>query len=598
MPNNQTQLDDFFGDSLTSGTPEQNDGIREAISRTLTLEKRIRLLPSALSFHERYGVIALAIIAVASIIAIPFSVYNHFTKEIPANGGRVVEGILGEPRLVNPLLAPANDVDRDASALIYSGLYRYDGSGVLVPDFAESMPEITADGLSYSVTIKPETYWHDGLPVTADDVVFTVQTAQNPDYGAPSTVQTAWTGVTIERASDRVVVFRLTKGPYAQFLNNLTLGIIPKHVWQDVRPINFSLSEYNIKPIGSGPFKFKSFTKDELGRITSYKVETWERFYENRPFLDEIELKFFASEDELIGAFNQGDIDSIGYISGANVKQLRFLNRINLESLRMPRYYAMYFNQTRSKALADKNVRLALNEATDRVAIINKTLDGNAFLVNSPMISGILPINTNVRSYVYDQSKAVQVLESSGWKAEVDGVRARGAGNRLEITITTSTWPELASVAELVREQWERIGVRVTVQALPIAQLQQVMKDRSYQVLLFGAFLSLDPDPISFWHSNFREFPGQNLALYNNKTADNLLEEARQTLNPVDRYRLYDEFQRIIIEDIPAVFLYSPHNLYGIDKDIKGFKTSIIATPSERFTNARSWYIDTSRDFR
>ena len=115
---------------------------------------------------------------------------------------------------------------------------------------------------------------------------------------------------------------------------------------------------------------------------------------------------------------------------------------------------------------------------------------------------------------------------------------------------------------------------------------------------LFGAFLSLDPDPISFWHSNFREFPGQNLALYNNKTADNLLEEARQTLNPVDRYRLYDEFQRIIIEDIPAVFLYSPHNLYGIDKDIKGFKTSIIATPSERFTNARSWYIDTSRDYK
>ena len=264
----------------------------------------------------------------------------------------------------------------------------------------------------------------------------------------------------------------------------------------------------------------------------------------------------------------------------------------------MPRYYAMYFNQTQSKALADKNVRLALNDATDRVAIINKTLDGNAFLVNSPMISGILPINTNVRSYVYDQSKAVQVLESSGWKAEVDGIRARGTGNRLEITITTSTWPELASVAELVREQWERIGAKVIVQALPIAQLQQVMKDRSYQVLLFGAFLSLDPDPISFWHSNFREFPGQNLALYNNKTADNLLEEARQTLNPVDRYRLYDEFQRIIIEDIPAVFLYSPHNLYGIDKDIKGFKTSIIATPSERFTNARSWYIDTSRDFR
>jgi peptide/nickel transport system substrate-binding protein len=231
------------------------------------------------------------------------------------------------------------------------------------------------------------------------------------------------------------------------------------------------------------------------------------------------------------------------------------------------------------------------------VSIINKTLDGNAFLINSPMMGGILDINSNVRTFDYDIEQAKSVLKSDGWTLNYDGIQTKGK-EKLELKITTSTWPELASVAQQVKEQWEKLGAKVTVETLPISQLQQVIKDRSYQIMLFGEFLSIDPDPYPYWHSSQRQEPGLNLALYKNDTADKLMEEARATLNPIERMRKYDEFQKVVIEDIPAVFLYSPHYLYGIEKNIKGFDAQLLATPSDRFTGIQDWYINTKRVFK
>ncbi len=156
----------------------------------------------------------------------------------------------------------------------------------------------------------------------------------------------------------------------------------------------------------------------------------------------------------------------------------------------------------------------------------------------------------------------------------------------------------MASVAEQVKEQWEKLGAKVTIETLPISQLQEVIRQRTYQILLFGEILTPDPDPFPLWHSSQREGLGGNLALYNNKTADKLLEEARQTLNPLERAQKYDEFQKVLIEDIPAVFLYSPHYLYGLDADVNGFDTELIAAPSDRFTNVVHWYLETKRQFK
>lgn len=588
-----TQLDDFFG--VQTDLPADRETIKETLARKLSLRSRLRLLPKVLSFRERYFVLFLLLIIIGAIIAMPIAAYTHYTVPVPANGGTITEGVLGEPRKINPLLLQASDADRDISALVYSGLMRYNGQGTLVPDLAISHPEITSDGLTYTVQLRDDARWHDGRPVTSDDIVFTVQTAKNPDFA--SFLLPNWAGVEVEKVSDFVVAFKL-KERYPQFLNNLTMGILPAHLWNDVRPINFPLSELNLKPVGSGPFKFSALKKDKQGRLLAYELVAHKDHHSGRPFLDGLTFRFYGTEDELIQAFNDNDIDSIGFVTASSIPQLKFDRRIVLERLKMPRYFSLFLNQGQSAPLADKNVRLALAHATNRVDIINKVLDGNAFLVDSPLLGGVLDINPNVPSYDFDIDLANRIFDASGWTRDEDGVRSR-QGNRLELTVVTSTWHELVSTAHLIAEQWEAVGAQVTVETIPVNQLNRdVITPRAYEILLFGQVLMLDPDPFTLWHSSQFKPPGGNLALYENQTADRLLDEARQTGNPLERANLYDDFQKVLINDIPAIFLYSPYYLYGRLGSIQGFETDIIALPSERFTNVATWYLKTKRVLR
>lgn len=589
--NDNNQLDDFFG----LKTKEDNDrpGIRETISKKIKSKLKIQLIPKLLSKKERYLVVALILIAVSSIIAIPFTTYFHFTKEAPDYGGNFIEGVIGEPRHVNPLLSQANDTDRDIVSLIYSGLLEYNGEGKIVPDLAQSY-EISSDGLNYTVYLKDDAYWHDGKRVTADDVIFTIQTAQNSDYGSPQRIN--WQGVRVEKVSDLAVVFKL-QTKYAQFLNNLTVKILPKHIWQDIKPINFTLSEFNLKPIGSGPYKFERLKKDGDGGIRSYQLSANKEFYNGRPFINEIEIKFYNSEDEMIDAYNKSETEGLSFISPDNLKRVKFKQRLNLRELRLPRYFATFFNQNKSAVLSDKNVRLALSHAIDKNALLERILGGRGIAVHSPMIGGVLDIPNNIKKYEYAPELSKTILETAGWKKDGAGILSKG-GQKLILKITTSTWPELTEVAKIIKDQWVAVGAQVEIEVLPTPELQQAIKDRNYEALLFGAVLNIDPDPFSLWHSSQKKDPGLNLALYDNKTVDTLLEDARQTLNPLERAKKYDDFQKLVIEDIPAVFLYNPLYVHGQAKKIRGSNGKLISLPSDRFINIEGWYIETKRVWR
>lgn len=584
--NDNNQLDDFFG----LKTKDDNSGIKETITKKFQNKLKIRLIPKALSRRERYFVAVLILIILGSIIAIPITTYFHFTKEAPDHGSKFTEGMINEPRHINPLLSQANDTDRDLVSLIYSGLLEYNGEGKIVPDLAQSY-EISSDGLNYTVYLKENAYWHDEKRITADDVLFTIQTAQNSDYGSPQRIN--WQGVQVEKVNDFAVMFRL-QAKYAQFLNNLTMRILPKHVWQDIKPINFALSEFNLKPVGSGPYKFNRLKKDGNGRIRSYQLSVNKEFYGGRPFINEVEIKFYVSEDEMIDAYNRNEIEGLSFVSPDNLKRVKFKQRLNLRELRLPRYFAVFFNQNKSAVLSDKNVRLALNHATDKNTLLEKTLDGRGVTVHSPMTGGVLDIQNNVKKYEYDLELAKTILETAGWSRDGNEVLTKG-GQTISFKITTSTWPELAKVAKIVKEQWEALGIRIDIEVLSTSELQQAIKDRSYEALLFGAVLNIDPDPFSLWHSSQQKEPGLNLALYDNKAADTLLEEARQTLNPLERAKKYDDFQRIVTEDVPAVFLYNPLYIHGQAKKIKGANGKLISLPSDRFINIENWYIETKR---
>src|SRR3972149_2817877 len=227
-----------------------------------------------------------AILATSTVVLVG-QINNLFLKEVPISGGSLSEGIIGTPRFINPVLA-LSDADKDLTALVYSGLMRKENNGDLSPDLAEKY-EISDDGLIYTVTLKENIFFHDKEPVTAEDVIFTINKIKDPNIKSPRRLN--WEGVTAISVDDRTVEFTL-KQPYSSFLNNLMIGILPAHLWKNVTPEEFSFSELNIKAVGSGPYKITKVKNKSSGIPDYYELQSFSRFVLGQPYIDNITIKF------------------------------------------------------------------------------------------------------------------------------------------------------------------------------------------------------------------------------------------------------------------------------------------------------------------
>lgn len=541
--------------------------------------------------------IGLFVCAFAFGVAWMWMAYIERTDAIPAQGGIYSEALVGEPQFINPILLGINDVDRDIAALVYSGLTKYNEQGNVILDLAERY-EVSEDGMKYTFFLRNDAEWHSGEKVTADDVLFTFLAILNPDYGSPQ--RASLQGVKAEKIDDKAIKLILPR-PYSQFLERTTIGIVPKHVWENINPKNINLAEANVMPIGSGPYRFSKFTKDKYGSIVSLSLAAHPRFYGGAPLISTIDFFFYRTTDEALKAYHKKDVMGIG---GMPPRQKSDLERrsMHIYELNMPKYFAVFFNQTRNKALADKNVRMALTRATDRAAIVREVFGDNATSIHSPVLPWLVGYNSEVTKYEYAVETAQALLEDAGWKDKNnDGVREKTIGRDkeatpLEITLVTSDLPDLIRTGEMLKTQWEQVGARVTLETYTIDELkQQVIKQRRYEALLFGEALSQLPDPYLFWHSSQKRDPGLNLALYDNKSADALLEKIRESLNENERVESLKNFQKVLTDDIPAIFLYSPRYLYAVNNSVKNISTTHISTPARRFTGIETWYIATRR---
>ncbi len=556
-------------------------------------------LPSLLNKKERYFVLGLLVLAIVSLITWRIGYRTDRTVTIPVHGGSYIEGITGSPQYINPILSLANDVDQDVSELIFSGLMKYDSQGNLTTDLAERYA-IGEEGKVYDFFLRKNVTWHNNEPFNADDVLFTIQTIQNPDYKSPLIFN--WSGVELEKIDDYTIRFKL-EDAYAPFLNNATVGMLPKHIWENISPPEFLLTEINLKPIGTGPYKFKKFEKDKKGSIKTLYLEANKNYHFGKPYIKNITFKFYINEETLIGAYNKGSLNGLSFIPAQNKSQLRnYKRKLNIHPLKLPHYFAVFFNQSKSKALSDDIVRLALNYATNKGEIIDKILDGQGVTVNSPIPYGVFGHASQIKIYDFALEHANNLLDAADWKInEETNIREKTFGNEdeptpLEITLITTEWPELQNVAGVLQEQWSKVNAKIEVKILNIAEIQQdYIRPREYQALLFGEVLGAEPDPFAFWHSSQKRDPGLNLALYNNSDVDELLAEARKTPDLEKRKEKYEEFQKLVIEDVPVVFLYSPYHLYPVSKKIKGIEIKNIPVPSKRFSGIENWYIKTKR---
>lgn len=535
----------------------------------------------------------LSILFIFSSLSLSWKVRNFYTVEIPARHGSMVEGIIGTPRFINPVLAESG-ADKDMVSIIYSGLLRPDNRGGLIKDLAEKY-EISEDGLTYTFTLKPNIFWSDGKPITADDVAYTIEQIQNPSVKSPR--RASWQGVTVEKTNGKTLKFTLEKA-YAPFLDNAIIGIIPRHIWQEVSPEEMLFSEININPIGSGPYKINKIKKTSTGAVERYEMIPNKNFILGLSNIKKVVFKFYHSEKEVLEAYRKNEIENINTVTPSMFMNIK--NDDTTKSFRLPKVFGVFFNQNNVKALIRKEVRQALDISVDREGVIEEVLKGHGVKLNGPFPMSVSSAD-KLKSNEFDLDKARKLLEDEGWKMnKVEKVLEKKIGKeltQLKFSIATLDASELKQTALLLKIMWEQIGAKVDVKIFEQGDLKQnIIRPRKYDALLFGETTGRDPDPFVFWHSSQRNDPGLNIALYANIKADNILEEARVDQDEKSRWQKYDEFQEEINKDIPSIFLFSPNFVYVVPKKLRGMDTTTnIVAPSDRFYSIYEWYKETDR---
>ncbi len=649
--------------------------------RTLPSKRQWVQFLSVLNRREKIAFFIFLGLFIGSGIFSTINFYVRHTEIAPSAGGKYIEGLVGSPRFINPIYAQSSDVDRDLVEIIFSSL---------VPDLTQEL-KITEEGRVYEIALKDNIFWHDGEKLTADDVIFTLKTIQNPDYKSP--LRANYLGIEIQKINEHTLILKI-KDPYGAFLERLEdLKIMPEHIWRDISPQNFLLTNYNLKPIGSGPYQFKNLKQNSANIIVSLTLVKFKNYFAGnlgKPYLSEISFRFFESTADLINAAKRKEINGFSITSPANFNLFNN-GAFNEASLSLPRYFAIFFNADKSKFLQDVKIRQALNYAVNKAEIIQSVLLNRGQIVDSPVLPEIYGYELPTDTYGFNLEKAQSLLENAGWQkkdgrwiqttkivstefknelklgsrgAEVSNLQTclaqdpeiypegqitgnfgaqtkeavirfqekykeailapggltQGTGTvskntraklnevcsqppketPLTLSLVTVDDPILKEVASIIKKQWGAAGIGVEITAYPVSQLiQDFIKPRNYEMLLFGEVLGEIPDPFPFWHSSQVKDPGLNLAKYENKKADILLETARVSMDEATRAQKYQEFQNILIADAPGVFLYRPDYVYFVDKKIKGgLETGTIVDPSERFANIENWYAKQKRAWR
>lgn len=548
---------------------------------------QLRYLKEFLSKRERRTLAALLGIAAVGLLFLGGRLVARHIELVAKPGGEYVEAIVGQPRFINPLLATTN-VDLDLSRLVFSGLTRLAADGSFVPDLAERV-EVSEDKKTYTVTLRSDARWHDGENVTADDVSFTYQTLQDPRFLSPHAA--LYRNVTALKIDDRTIRFSL-KDPATTFPALLAFGIVPEHLFLDVQPANFALTEFNLRPVGSGPFSFSSLTKNNrTGEVRSFELIRNETYYSARPNLERFTVRFYPTEEEARNAFADGKV--LGFSGATSTDALELADRSDVTVHRLPIAQTVaVFLSNRHAPFKAKEVRRALVLAADRERILREAGHGLGELTDTTAIPGLAGVRDGLPHTGFDPAAANDLLEQAGWKRGGDGIRRKG-NDVLQLTLTTADQTDYHRAAEILKENWDAIGVKVELQTVDVNRVtKDIIRPRNYQALLYAEVLGQTRDPFPFWHSTQVNDPGFNLSIFINKDVDRFLEEARQA-SPENRLAKYRDVQRILADELPAVFLYRMDYPHVSREKLRGVAETPIVLSADRFASVEEWYVKT-----
>jgi len=521
---------------------------------------------------------------------------RHLTT-IPIAGGTLIEGIIGTPRFVNPVLAVTR-ADLDMSSLLYSGLLKINPNGELVPHLAESITQ-SDDGTVYNIVVRNDIRFHDGTPLTARDIAFTIALVQDATLKSP--LRGNWVDIVVEEISEYELNIVLEE-PYAPFIENLTLGILPRHIWGELPIEQIPFSERNTNPIGSGTFMIKTIERNKSGIIASYTLSRFTMAPEPANIAT-IKALFYQSEGDLIDGYTKNEFHSSTYLPQSITRNLLETKPdTQVIELSLPRIFAIFINQNRTPALRDIGARRALSTAINRDAIVKEILYNYGVPTTHPLPANHFAVQSNsstteVETIIPAHERAANILQETGWKKNDGGVWEKRIGSEvvaLQVTLRTANNALFEQVAQAVVKDWRAVGIDVQIEQFEQTDLlQNVIRPREYQALLFGIEMGRSIDLYPFWHSSQREDPGLNIAQYANIEVDRLLNNARTTTNTTIQEQSTNQAVAIIANEYPAIFLFTPTTTYVTPTSVHTTSIRDISRPHERFMNISQWHMNT-----
>ncbi|MBF6614253.1 MAG: peptide ABC transporter substrate-binding protein [Chloroflexi bacterium] len=551
-----------------------------------------------LSFRPQAVVCALGFALLLAILTATRGAVTSKNSSIQPNS-TYVEAMVGAPRFINPLLA-SSDTDTDLSHLIFSGLMRVDAAGNLAPDLASDY-EISPDASVYTFTLRPNLRWHDGEPLTSDDVLFTIDTLVDKAFPGDPTLAMPWRGVKVELPGRRVV--RLTlPAPNAAFLQYTTLGILPSHLWGKIKVADMPGADLNQAPIGSGPWRLVSGSVTPVvagaGNLSATPVAPLSSqdgvFLEPNPYtafpgsgISRLWFRLYPSFGAALTALQVGEVHGLGHIPAEQVSTVKALQGVQLHSQPLARYTMLLFN-VRSPFFDKPETRQAFELAIDKEALVRQSLGGQAAVADSPVLSKSWAYDQSLKYPGYDPAEARRLLDSAGWRAGPAGIRAR---NGVTMTVVLAANSDVASnvaVSQQIAGYLRNIGVDVK---LALVSRETLLRDylgpRAFHMVLAGwQAQGADPDLYAYWDSSQATIAGGlNFSGWSNPTADKALQAVLSSPDKEQRKSYYAEFQKAFAQDVPAVILNSPLYYYATAPSARNVSlpTANLLSPAQRF---------------
>ncbi|TMD58103.1 MAG: peptide ABC transporter substrate-binding protein [Chloroflexi bacterium] len=531
----------------------------------------------------------IAVVAVATVAA--FVSANTASGAPPAFGGSYTEGVAsaGPPRTFDPLFA-STQAERDVSALVFTGLTRFDQRGLVVRDLATDFSS-SEDGKTWTFTIRSDARWHDGEPVVAADVVYTVGVAQDESYHGP--YAGTFAGAKVEALDDRTVRFVLPD-VFAPFLEASTIPLLPSHLLRDVPAVQLERDPFSVRPVGTGPFRFDS--RDE-SRVTLVRNDNFYRVapQRTRPYLDKVVLRLFPDTNAAVQALARGELQGLGGISADDADRVRGARDISTNYFPSDEATVLFFNLAPDHAtFRDRSVRQAIAMAINRPRLVQLIAGGHASITDQPALPSSWAYSRDLPRRPFAPDDARTILDAAGWiDHDGDGVRDKG-GVALRFGLVTNDDPPRVATVQQIAHDLDAIGISAQVEVVSFNQLVDTRaRERTFDAMVLAVSTGMDPDPYTFWHSSQVKDPGLNLTSYATLGMDRALEQARRTLDQTQRKDLYGQVFMQLQEDAPAVYLYFADYVYAVDRSVRGLRIAPLADPSQRFWSVEDWYVRT-----